>query len=126
MLAKIQRTILAAVALLAFSVAGHAAQPFDGQSFQQAQAAGKTILVDVTASWCSTCREQRPIVEQIEKEKPNLVVYEVDYDTAKNVLKLFRVQWQSTLIVFKGTKEIARSIGDTDPARIRALVAQGF
>src|SRR5262245_41111658 len=117
---------LAVAALLVFSVVSHAAESFGDQSFEQAQAAGKTILVDVTASWCPTCRQQRPIVEQIEKEKPNLVVYEVDFDTAKDTLKRFRVQHQSTLIVFKGTKEVGRSTGDTDPARIRALVAQGF
>ena len=117
---------LVAAALLVFSMVSHAAESFDDQSFKQAQAAGKTILVDVTASWCPTCRQQRPIVEQIEKEKPNLVVYEVDFDTAKDTLKRFRVQQQSTLIVFKGTKEVGRSTGDTDPARIRALVAQGF
>jgi thioredoxin len=117
---------LAAAALLIFSVVSHAGQSFDDQSFEQAQAAGKTILVDVTASWCPTCRQQRPIVEQIEKEKPNLVVYEVDFDTAKDTLKRFRVQHQSTLIVFKGAEEIGRSTGDTDPARTRALVAKGF
>jgi thiol-disulfide isomerase/thioredoxin len=117
---------LVAAAVLVFSLAGHATQPFDDQSFKQAQAAGKTILVDVTASWCPTCRQQRPIVEQIEKEKPNLLVYEVDFDTAKDTLKRFRVQQQSTLIVFKGTKEVGRSTGDTDAARIRALVAKAF
>jgi thioredoxin 1 len=117
---------LVAAALLVFSVVSHATESFDDQSFEQAQAAGKTILVDVTASWCPTCRQQRPIVEQIEKEKPNLVVYEVDFDTAKDALRHFRVQYQSTLIVFKGTKEVGRSTGDTDAARIRALVAKGF
>src|SRR5262249_30568632 len=80
---------LAAAALFALSVVGHAAQPFDDQSFKQAQAAGKTILVDVAAPWCPTCRRQRPIVEQIEKETPNLVVYEVDFDTAKDALRHF-------------------------------------
>jgi thioredoxin 1 len=117
---------LAVAAVLVFSVVGRAAQPFDDQSFKQAQAAGKTILVDVTASWCPTCRRQRPIIEQIGKEQPNLLVYEVDFDTAKDTLKRFRVQQQSTLIVFKGAKEVGRSTGDTDPARIRALVTQGF
>jgi thioredoxin 1 len=117
---------LVAAAVLVFSLPGHAAQPFDDQSFKQAQALGKTILVDVTASWCPTCRQQRPIVEQIEKEKPNLVVYEVDFDTAKDALRHFRVQYQSTLIVFKGTKEVGRSTGDTDAASIRALIAKGF
>jgi len=118
--------VLAAAAMLAFLVAVQAAQPFDVQSFERAQAADKTILVDVTASWCPTCRQQRPIVEQIERENPNLVVYEVDFDAAKDALKRFRVRYQSTLIVFKGAKEVGRSTGDTDPARLRALVAQGL
>jgi thiol-disulfide isomerase/thioredoxin len=124
--ANVQKIVLAAAALLAFSFAGHAGQPFDDPSFQHAQATGRTILVDVTASWCPTCRQQRPIVEQIEKEQPKLVVYEVDFDAAKDTLRRFRVQYQSTLIVFKGAREVGRSTGDTDPARIRALVAQGF
>jgi thiol-disulfide isomerase/thioredoxin len=125
-LSTLALSVLAAVALLAFVAAGHAAQPFEGKSFQQAQAAGKTILIDVTASWCPTCRQQRPIVEQIENERPNLVVYDLDFDSAKDALKHFRVQYQSTLIVFRGNQEIGRSTGDTDPARIRALIAQGF
>jgi len=125
MLRKIN--VLAVSALLfGLSVAAQAAQPFDAKAFEQAQAAGKTILVDVTAPWCPTCRQQRPIIQGIESEKPNLVVYEVDFDSAKDTLKRFRVQNQSTLIVFKGNNEVGRSTGDTDPARIRALVAKGF
>jgi hypothetical protein len=30
------------------------------------------------------------------------------------------------LIVFKGSKEVARSTGETDPAPLRALVAKAF
>src|SRR6266508_3646340 len=108
------RTILGLAAASAISFAANAAQPFDGKLFQQSQAAGKTILVDVTAPWCPTCRQQRPIIQAIEKENPGLVVYEVDFDTAKDVLKRFHVQHQSTLIVFKGAKEVGRSTGDTD------------
>lgn len=120
------KTILSFALLLAISFGANAAQPFDAKAFQDAQRAGKTILVDVTAPWCPTCKVQRPIIQSIETEKPNLVVYEVDFDTAKDVLKQFRVQYQSTLIVFKGAKEVGRSTGQTDPALIRALVAKGF
>jgi thioredoxin 1 len=88
--------------------------------------AGKTVLIDVTAPWCPTCRQQKPTIQAVEKEMPSLVVYEVDFDAAKDVLRRFRVQSQSTLIVFKGETEVGRSTGDTDPARIRALVAKGF
>lgn len=65
-------------------------------------------------------------MQEIEKEHPGLVVYDVDFDTAKDVLRQFRVQYQSTLIVFKGSKEVARSTGETDPAPLRALVAKAF
>lgn len=120
------RKALLIAAVLALPSLANAGQPFDAKAFQASQAAGKSILVDVTAPWCPTCKQQRPIVQQIEKEHPDLVVYEVDFDTAKDVLKQFRVQHQSTLIVFKGPKEVARSTGETDPAPLRALVAKAF
>jgi len=103
-----------------------AGEPFDAQAFQSAQAAEKAILVDVTASWCPTCKQQRPILQEIEKERPDLIVYEVDFDTAADALKRFRVQHQSTLIVFRGAKEVGRSTGDTAPASIRSLIAKAF
>jgi len=113
-------------AVVAMPSLANAGQPFDAKAFQTSQAAGESILVDVTAPWCPTCKEQKPIVQEIEKEHPDLVVYDVDFDTAKNVLKQFRVQHQSTLIVFKGQKEVARSTGETDPTPLRSLVAKAF
>lgn len=126
MIANIFRTVLLATGLLSVASIAWAGQPYDAKAFQASQAAGKSILVDVTAPWCPTCKQQRPTVQAIEKERPDLVVYEVDFDTAKDVLKRFRVQYQSTLIVFKGSKEVARSTGETDPAPLRALVAKAF
>jgi thiol-disulfide isomerase/thioredoxin len=103
-----------------------AGQPFDAKSFQASQAAGKSILVEVTAPWCPTCKRQRPIVDQIREDRPNLVVYEVDFDTGKDALKQLRVQNQSTLVVFRGASEVGRSTGDTDARSIGALVAKAF
>lgn len=126
MLLKSLKTLIAFVFLVGTSLVAHAGQPFDTSAFRNAQAAGKPILIDVTAPWCPTCKVQRPIIQGIEKSTPNLVVYEVDFDSAKDVLKRFRVQSQSTLIVFKGANEVGRSIGDTNPASIKALVSKGL
>src|SRR5260370_37320641 len=105
MVKEIFKILFSFVLLLGSSLVARAGQPFDPNSLQQAQAAGKLILVDVTASWCPTCKQQHPIVQEIEKATPGLVVYEVDFDGSKEVLKRFRVQHQSTLIVFKGDNE---------------------
>lgn len=112
---------VAAIALLGFGQA-FAATPYDAKAFMADQEAGKAVLIHVTAPWCPTCAKQKPTVSAIEKEKPNLMVYEVDFDSRKDVLKQFGVQMQSTFIAFKGKQEAGRSTGETDPAKIRALV----
>ena len=126
MFPKAFRNALLIAATIAMPSLATAGQPFDAKAFQASQAAGKSILVDVSAPWCPTCKQQKPIVQEIEKEHPDLVVYDVDFDTAKDALREFRVRQQSTLIVFKGAKEVARSTGETDPAPLRALVAKAF
>lgn len=77
----------------------------------------------MTAPWCGECRAQKPIVAEL-TDKPefaSLKLFNVDFDTQKDVLRAFRVQYQATFIVFKGTTEVGRSTGETDPAVIQAL-----
>ncbi len=125
-----RNTILGAIlgfaALLGMSIGAHAAQPFNAGVFQDAQKAGKTVLLHVTAPWCSTCKAQHPIIANVEKARPNLVVYNIDFDTSKDTLRQLRVQSQSTLIVFKGASEVGRSVGDTKKESIAALVAKAL
>lgn len=115
--------VIAAAPALAFD-----AKPFDPAAFAAAQAAGKSILVEVHAPWCPTCKAQAPILSKIESEAryKDLVVLRVDFDTQKDALKKFNVKMQSTLIAFKGAAETARSVGDTNAESIGALVAKSL
>ena len=76
------------------------------------------------ASWCPICAKQRPILASLERttELSDLVVFDVDFDSQKDVVRQFGAQQQSTLIVFKGKGEKGRSIGETDPSAINALL----
>jgi len=117
---------VAAVALATSSLAARAevGTPFTAAAFAAATAAGKPVLVDIAADWCPVCKAQHPVVQGL-KAKPDfadLVVLTVDFDTQKDVVRSFGAQHQSTLIVFRGTKETGRSVGDTDPASIEALL----
>ncbi len=126
MFRSVRLAVFAIAGLIALTLSARAATPYDAKAFAAAQAAGKTILVDVFAPWCPVCKRQQPIIESIRKERPSLVVFRVDFDSAKDVLRTLRVQRQGTLILFKGKDEIGRLIYDADPDRIRALVAKGF
>ncbi len=124
-----QRSLLAmaAVAAALFALPALAAEKIDytPAAFDAAQKSGKSILVEIHATWCPTCKAQAPILAEIEK-KPDydsLVVVHVDFDSQKDAVRRFGARMQSTLIAFKGDKETARSVGDTVPASLAALVA---
>jgi thioredoxin 1 len=123
-----RRTALVAALVLSlapFSSARATESDFTKEAFAAAQKDGKSILVDVWASWCPTCKAQGPILksELAKPENKDVVFLRVNFDTQLDALQAFKVQSQSTLIMFKGTKEVARSVGDTTAAGISKLVA---
>ncbi len=97
---------------------------FDTASFEEAQQRGQRILVDISATWCPTCKAQKPIIDSLAEQPVNkdLVIFAVDFDSQQSVVREFRAQSQSTLIAFQGKTETGRSVGDTDPDSIAALV----
>lgn len=124
---RLLSAVLIAAGLLAGTAsASHAATeaPFTPAAFTAAQQQGKPILVDITASWCPTCAKQRPILAELAKGPAfkDLQIYNVDFDTQKDVVRAMGAQMQSTLIVFRGAQEKGRSTGDTAPASIKALL----
>lgn len=121
--------VLVASALLVLSAAAAAiGQRFDQSSFDALQKAGKPTLVVVHADWCPTCRAQEPVLSALLKkpELSKLTALEVDFDGQKSVVRSFRATMQSTLIVFKGGAEVGRSVGDTRPDSIEALLKKAL
>ena len=82
---------------------------YSAASFAAAQKAGKSILVEIQAPWCPTCRAQAPILSQLESAPKyvGLVVFHVDFDSQKDAVRGFGARMQSTLIAFKGQTETA-------------------
>lgn len=117
--------------LLSFFVTGTSlatGQAFDQAVFDTLQKQGKPTLVMIHADWCPTCKAQEPIISELLKtpELQIITALRVDFDKQKVVVKTFKVQYQSTLIVFKDGKEVGRSTGDTKKDSIAALLKKAL
>jgi thioredoxin 1 len=125
-----RRTALLGMMLPLFAGAASAApvRPFDLAAFRAAQAADNAILVDVTASWCPTCRAQKPILARllVDQKFADFTAFEIDFDRQKDALRVVDARMQSTLVVYRGKDEMGRSVGDTNPVSIEALLSMGL
>jgi thioredoxin 1 len=102
-----------------------AVQNFDKTVFEKLIADGKPVVVDFYAPWCPTCRTQETILKELASDPSlkNITVIRADYDYDK---RLLRVNRQSTFVVFKDGKEVARSTGQTNRQRIIDLFKQAL
>ncbi len=125
-----RRSLLVAALAALFGAPAFAAERIDysPSAFDAALKGGKSILVEIHAPWCPTCKAQTPILAEIEAkpEYKDLVVVHVDFDSQKDAVKRFGARVQSTLITFRDGKETGRSVGQTDPAAIAAVVAKAI
>jgi thiol-disulfide isomerase/thioredoxin len=90
---------------------------YESKKFQDTLAAGKPILVHVTAPWCGECKLQKPIVAALAEEPAYkaLTIFDVDYDTQKDAL-----------VVLKDKAEAGRAVGVTKRDAIEAVVKKAL
>jgi thioredoxin 1 len=118
------RSFFAGIALCVATAAALAAEmPFDKAQFDAALAGGKPVIVDFSASWCPTCKAQKPVVDALMKESKleAVTLFVADYDKETALKKQLGVTQQSTLVVFKAGKEVGRSTGQTQKQAIAEL-----
>jgi len=105
-----------------------AEEAFTQTAFDRLQQQGASILISIHADWCPTCRAQAPILKKLleQNEFKSVHALRVDFDQQKDVVSAFKAIKQSTLIVFKGGKEIDRSLGVTDEQDIAGLLRKAL
>ena len=85
---------------------------FDKELFDKAQSDGKVVVISSWIKYCSSCASQMKVLDKAKIEFDNIEYFTFDV-TNKEISKLFDVQYQTTLLIFKDNKEVYRSIGET-------------
>ena len=92
---------------------------FDLDLFNKAQSEGKVVVVSSWIKYCSSCANQMKVLQKAKKEGEllgiefeNIEYFAFDV-TNKDIANLFDVKYQTTLLIFKGNREVYRSIGET-------------
>jgi thioredoxin 1 len=124
----IRSVLFALLMALSSTILAAATKPFDQTTLEALQAANKPVLIDVYADWCPTCKQQEPILSELlaRLEFKDYTVLRVNFDSQKAVRRALGVAQQSTLIVYRGKKEVARSTGDTNKDSIAATLRKAL
>ena len=85
---------------------------FNKELFDRAQSNGKIVVVSSWIKYCSSCASQMKVLNKAKNQFDNIEYFTFDV-TNKEIAKLFNVQYQTTLLIFKNNKEVYRSIGET-------------
>ena len=95
---------------------------YNGKSLAESITTGKKTLIWFHATWCATCKAQELVLAKIPKNQNQTVIVKVDFDTATKLRRELKVATQSTFLIYKDGKEVARSVGVTDPTELKKLI----
>lgn len=80
-------------------------------------------LVDFYATWCGPCKMIAPVIEEVAKEREEILIGKVDVDEENELAATYNVMSIPTLIVFKDGKEYARTLGYKSKQEILDLLS---
>ena len=95
---------------------------FTLEAFNEAQKAGKTIVINSWNKSCGTCARQTKILNEAQKDFPAVIFLSYEQTKHKDFAKLLNVEYWATIIVYKNSKEVAKEIGVTSKSDIYSLI----
>ena len=97
---------------------------FNREIFKKAQEEGKTVVINSWNKYCFTCKKQIKILDKAEKEFKDVLFLSYEQKN-KDIAEFLKIDYWTTIVVYKNNKEIYRSIGETDKSEIYSAIQKG-
>ena len=91
---------------------------FNNDIFKQAQLEGKTVVINSWNETCTTCKKQIKLLDQAEKKFSDVLFLSFEQTVDKDIAKQLSIDYWTTIVIYKNSKEVYRSIGQTDKSKI--------
>jgi thioredoxin 1 len=99
---------------------------FSTEIFEKAQASGKTIVINSYEIWCGTCVAQIKVLNQAKKDFNNVIFLSYEQGKNKDIAKKLNINFRTTIVVYKGSNEVSRIIGQTKKEVIYSTIREGI
>ena len=99
---------------------------FTIETFEEAKKNGETIVVTAWNKYCGTCKRQKVVLDQAEKDFKDILFLYYSHPKMKDVAKYLKIDHRSTILVYKGNAEVSRTLGLVDKSSIYLNIKKGF
>ena len=99
---------------------------FTIEEFEKAQNEGKTIVINSWNKYCSTCKAQTKVFESAKNDFKEVLFFFYEQTEHPKISKFLKIDYWTTIVVYKNHKEIAREMGLTKKDKIYSLIKKGI
>ena len=82
------------------------------------------VVIDLWASWCGPCRMLAPVIDEIEREMPDVKFCKINVDEEPELTRMFRVQSIPTIAIVKDNTFLDMSVGYVMKEKLANLISE--
>lgn len=82
------------------------------------------VVIDLWASWCGPCRMLAPIVDELEREMPDVKFCKINVDEQTELARQFKVESIPMIAVVKDNTFLDMSVGYVPKATLENLISE--
>ena len=98
---------------------------FTKELFLEAQNSGKTVVINSWNKTCSTCAAQSIVLKDAKNEFKDVLFLSFEQTVDTDIAEFLKIDYWTTIVVYKDNKEITRSIGQTTKSEIYSIIKKG-